>query len=311
MAKHRQNIPYWQQALRPYQKNYELYLMLVPVIAHYIIFEYMPIYGLQIAFRDFIPFKGFWGSPWVGFKHFLRFFRSFYFWRLIKNTFGLSLYTLAVGFPAPILLALLINEIRSKRFQRVAQNITYFPHFLSMVVVVGMIVSFTNPNYGAINVLIKFFGGDPINFMVKDSWFKTLFVFSNVWQHAGWGAIIYLAALASIDPQLYQAATVDGANRLQKIWHISLSSIIPTITILFILRVGKLLNVQFQKVLLMQNPLNMAASDVIQTYVYRIGVLEGNFSFATAVGLFNSLLNLSLLLICNRIVKLTTEHGLW
>ena len=271
----------------------------------------MPIYGLQIAFRDFIPFKGFWGSPWVGFKHFLRFFRSFYFWRLIKNTFGLSLYTLAVGFPAPILLALLINEIRSKRFQRVAQNITYFPHFLSMVVVVGMIVSFTNPNYGAINVLIKFFGGDPINFMVKDSWFKTLFVFSNVWQHAGWGAIIYLAALASIDPQLYQAATVDGANRLQKIWHISLSSIIPTITILFILRVGKLLNVQFQKVLLMQNPLNMAASDVIQTYVYRIGVLEGNFSFATAVGLFNSLLNLSLLLICNRIVKLTTEHGLW
>jgi len=298
----------WRRSLR---RNYDLYIMFSLPLIWYVVFRYIPIYGIQIAFKDFVASQGILGSEWTGLRHFVRFFRSFYFWRLMRNTLGIALYDIVVGFPAPIILALMLNELRSLRFKRLIQNVTYMPHFLSVVVVVGMIVNFTNPNFGLINEAIKRFGGEPINFMIESEWFKSMFVLSNVWQHMGWGAIIYIAALSGIDPQLYEAATVDGATRFQKILHISLPGISSTIVILLILRVGRILNVAFQKVLLMQNGLNLETSDVISTYVYRVGILEGSYSFSTAVGLFQAVLNVLLLIAANRIAKRLGESGLW
>jgi putative aldouronate transport system permease protein len=301
----------WAGWKRSLALNYDLYIMLAIPMAWYIIFRYVPIYGIQIAFKDFFASKGILGSPWVGSKHFLRFFRSYYFWRLMRNTFSIALYALVIGFPAPIILALMMNELRSIGFKRVVQNVTYIPHFLSVVVVVGMIVTFTKPDFGIVNQIIKAFGGEPINFMIKKQWFRTMFVVTNIWQNAGWGAIIYMASLASIDPSLYEAATVDGATRFQKMSHISLPGILPTVVILFILRIGRLLNVAFHKILLMQNGLNMETSDVISTYVYRVGILEGNYSFSTAVGLFRALLNLLLIISANQLAKRMRQTSLW
>jgi putative aldouronate transport system permease protein len=280
-------------------------------LAWYVVMHYVPIYGLQIAFKNFVASRGIWGSPWVGLKHFERFFKSYYFGRLLGNTFGISLYALAVGFPAPILLALMMNELKSVTFKRIVQNVTYVPHFLSVVVVVGMILTFTNPRYGIVNIIAGWAGAEPVNYMIRKEWFKTIFVLTNVWQEMGWNAIIYMAALAGLDPALYEAATVDGATRARKIWHISLPGIMPTIIILLILRVGSILNVAFQKILLMQNGLNLETSDVISTYVYRAGILQGDYSFSSAVGLFRSLLNLVLLVAANQAAKRLRQTTLW
>lgn len=268
-------------------------------------------YGVQIAFKDFIANKGIMDSPWVGFKHFERFFDSFYFWRIIKNTMGIGLYELVVGFPIPIILALMINEARSGRFRRFVQTVTYAPHFLSTVVVVGMIMMFLSPVSGLVNSIITSFGGEPIAFMTEPSWFKSIYVWSGVWQGMGWSSIIYLAALAGIDPQLHEAAKVDGAGWLRRIWHINLPGIAPTMTILLILNIGSVLGVGFEKIFLMQNSLNMEASDVIATNVYRSGILGAQYSFSAAVGLFNSIVNFIMLITVNRIARKVSENSLW
>lgn len=268
-------------------------------------------YGIQIAFKDFIATKGIWGSPWIGSEHFERFFNSYYFWRLIKNTLGIGLYSLALGFPIPILLALLMNEVRAERFKKFVQTITYAPHFLSTVVVVGMMMIFLSPRYGIINHFIEMFGGKPINFLAEPSWFKSLYVLSDVWQTMGWSSIIYLAALAGIDNQLHEAARVDGATRLQRIWHINIPGIMPTIIILLILNIGSIMGVGFEKVLLMQNNLNMESSDIIATYVYRMGIQNAEYSFSAAIGLFNSVINFVLLVSVNFISRRVSQTSLW
>jgi putative aldouronate transport system permease protein len=300
-----------RQKWNPILRNWQLYLLISPVVAYYIVFQYLPMYGIQIAFKDFIATKGIWGSPWVGFEHFERFFHSYFFWRLIKNTLGLGLYSLAVGFPVPILLALLMNEVRAEKFKKFVQTITYAPHFLSTVVVVGMMMMFLSPRYGIINHFIGMFGGTPINFLSEPSWFKTLFVMSDVWQTMGWSSIIYLAALAGVDSQLHEAARVDGATRLQRIWHINIPSIMPTIIILFILNIGSIMGIGFEKVLLMQNTLNLETSDIISTYVYRSGIQDAEYSFSAAIGLFNSIINFILLVTVNQISKRMSETSLW
>jgi putative aldouronate transport system permease protein len=297
--------------VRRIKKNWDLYLLILPVIAFFVIFEYFPMYGVQIAFKDFIATKGISGSPWVGFKHFERFFESYYFWRLIKNTLGIGVYQLLVGFPVPIALALLINEVRSKRFSRFVQTVTYAPHFLSTVVMVGMIFIFLSPQTGILNGLITWLWGAPINFLTEPAWFKSIYVGSGVWQQMGWSSIIYLAALTGIDQQLHEAARVDGASRWQRIWHINLPGIMPTITILLILNMGSLLSVGFEKVFLMQNSLNMSASDIISTHVYRKGIIDGQYSYSAAVGLFNSVINFTLLVIVNRIARKVNDTSLW
>lgn len=293
------------------KKNWDLYLLILPVIAFFLIFEYGPMYGLQIAFKDFIANKGILDSPWVGLKHFDRFFDSYYFWRLLGNTLGIGLYQLLVGFPIPIILALLINEVRSKKFSRFVQTITYAPHFLSTVVMVGVLFIFLSPQTGLLNSLITWLGGEPIDFLTQPEWFKSIFVLSGVWQQMGWSSIIYLAALAGIDQQLHEAARVDGASRWQRIWHINLPGIMPTIIVLLILNMGSLLGVGFEKVFLMQNSLNMPASDVISTHVYRKGIIDGQYSYSAAVGLFNSVINFTLLVLVNRIARKVNNTSLW
>ncbi|TLS51938.1 sugar ABC transporter permease [Paenibacillus antri] len=268
-------------------------------------------YGVQIAFKRFTPMKGIIGSEWVGFDHFERFFNSYYFMRLLINTVGISLYELAVSFPVPILLALMIHEVSSKKFKRTVQTVTYAPHFLSVVVMVGMLMTFLSPTTGIVNHLIGWFGLESISFMTEPGWFKTLFVGSHVWQNAGWSSIIYIAALTNIDPQMHEAAAIDGASRLQRIWHINLPGIMPTIVILFILNIGSIMNVGFEKIFLMQNDLNMSASDVFATYVYRSGILGAQYSFAAAVGLFNSIVNLALLVAVNLAARRVSGNSLW
>jgi putative aldouronate transport system permease protein len=293
------------------RKHWDLYALLLPVILYFIIFHYIPMYGVQIAFKEFIATKGISGSPWVGFEHFERFFDGFYFWRLMCNTLGIGLYELVVGFPVPIILALLINEVKSKAFKKTVQTVTYAPHFLSTVVLVGMMLIFLSPNYGIINTIIEWFGGKQIAFLTEPGWFKTVYVFSGVWQQMGWSSIIYLAALTSIDPQLHEAAKVDGASRMQRICHINLPGILPTIVILLIMNVGSILAVGFEKVFLLQNELNLEASDIIATYTYRVGIQQAQYSFSAAVGLFNSVINFMLLVTVNFIARRAGGTSLW
>jgi len=288
-----------------------LYLMILPVLAYYIIFHYGPMYGAQIAFRNFNPFEGIWGSPWVGFNYFKQFFESYYFERLIRNTLLINIYDLAVGFPAPIILALMINEAQNKYFRRSVQTIVYLPHFISTVVVVGMINSFLSPSNGIVNIILGLFSVEPIHFLQEPGWFRTIYVWSGVWQGAGWGAIVYLAALTGIDPQLYEAAIVDGASRWKRLIHITIPSIVPTIIIMLILRMGSLLNVGYEKIMLMYNPMTYETADVISTYVYRRGIQGAEYSFSTAVGLFNSVINFIMLVIFNAISRKVSEISLW
>ena len=282
-------------------RNWELYLLILPVVLYFLLFHYKPMFGVQLAFKNFVAIRGIWGSPWVGFTHFQRFFQSYYFARLMRNTLGISLYSLAVGFPMPILLALFLNELKNLRYKKLVQMVTYAPHFLSVVVVVGILDLLLSPRGGPVNNMIAALGGEKIHFMADPVWFKTIYVLSGVWQGMGWGSVIYIAAIASIDPQLFEAATIDGASRMQRIAHITLPSIFPTAVLLLILNTGSLMNVGFDKVFLMQNAQNMDASDVIATYVYRSGLLQADYSFSTAVGLFNAVVNFVLLASVNAV----------
>jgi putative aldouronate transport system permease protein len=292
-------------------QNYELYLFILPALIYFIVFHYAPMYGILIAFKSYIPTKGVLGSPWVGFNNFMNFFRSYYFWDLLKNTVGIAFYTLIAGFPIPILLALALNEVNNKHFKKLVQNITYAPHFISTVVMVGMLMSFLSPSHGIINQFIQLLGFEPIDFLGKDAWFKHIYVWSGVWQGMGWGSIVYLGALSGIDTQLHEAAIVDGATRFQRIIHINIPYIVPTMVILLILNLGSVMNVGFEKIFLMQNPLNMGSSNVISTYVYSMGLLKAQYSFSAAVGLFNSVVNFILLLTVNTVARRLNETSLW
>ncbi|MCL2831914.1 MAG: ABC transporter permease subunit [Treponema sp.] len=303
---------YSKRMFRQIIRHWEYYLMLLPVLAYFAIFCYQPMYGVQIAFRDFRASRGIIGSPFVGLKHFIRFFESFYFSRLIINTVSISVLTILVSFPAPILLALMMNELRSNKFKRIIQTFTYAPHFISTVVLVGMLQIFLSKSYGSINGLIKLIGLEPVDFMASAPWFRPVYVLSGVWQSAGWGSIIYMASLTSIDPQLIEAARMDGAGRLRVIWHINIPGILPTVIILLILNVGSIMSIGFEKAFLMQNDRNIAASEIISTYVYKQGLLNAQFSFAAAVGLFNSVINLILLFTVNTVVKhISPDHSLF
>jgi putative aldouronate transport system permease protein len=293
------------------RRNWDLYLLFLPVIAYYVIFHYVPMYGIQIAFKNFNAALGIWGSKWAGLEHFQRFFSGYFIGRLIFNTITLSLYGLAVGFFMPIVLALMLNEARNIVFRRTVQTVTYAPYFLSTVVMVGMLIAILSPNNGLINNIIRLFGGTPVNFMTEPDWFKSLYVFSGVWQNTGYESIIFLAALAGINPELHEAAQIDGASRLRRIWHINLPGILPTIVIMFILACGRIMSVGFEKVFLMQNAANQPSSDVISTYVYRVGVLGAQYSFSTAVGMFNSIVNFIMLAIANQVSKRATETSFW
>lgn len=293
------------------KRNWDLYLLILPVVIYYAVFEYLPMYGVQIAFKDFIAVNGIWGSPWVGLKHFERFFQGYYFERLLLNTLLLSVYYLLISFPLSVLLALLMNELRLAAFKKTVQLVTYAPHFISTVVLVGMLSIFLAPKSGLVNQVIAWSGGTPIDFLAEAGWFKSLYVFSGVWQNTGWNSIIFIAALAGIDPQQHESAMLDGASKLQRIWHINIPALLPTMAILFILQCGQIMAVGFEKVFLMQNNANISASDVISTYVYRSGVLGAQYSFSAAVGLFNSIINLILLFGVNRISKKLTQTSLW
>lgn len=290
--------------------NWQLYIFLLPALTYFLILHYVPMYGVQIAFKNFIANKGITGSPWAGFEHFERFFHSYYFWRLLKNTLLLNLYQLVL-FPIPIIFALMLNEVRNGWFKKWSQTLTYAPHFISVVVVVGMIIAFLDPTTGIINYIIAALGGEPISFMTSPGWFRHIYVWSGQWQSLGWGTIIYLAALAGVNPELHEAAKVDGATRLQRIWNINIPSILPTVIILFILDIGKFMTIGFEKVLLMKNSLNSETSDIIQTFVYETGLLEGQYSFAAAIGLFDSAINIVLIITINKIARKTTENSLW
>ncbi|MBN6052630.1 sugar ABC transporter permease, partial [Nonomuraea sp. RK-328] len=288
----------------------QLYLLLVPVLAYFAVFKYWPMYGVQIAFRDYRPDAGFLGSPWVGFKHFARFFNSFQFWDVFTNTVLLAVFNLAIVFPVPILLALLVNQLPSERFKRLTQTVLYAPTFISTVVVVGMLYVFLAPRTGLVNNVLVLLGGEPIFFMGEAEWFRPVYVASSLWQEAGFQMVVYLAALAGIDPSLHEAARMDGASRRQRIRHVDLPGIAPTISVLFILAVGNLLNIGFEKALLMQTPLNESSSQIIQTYVYEAGLKQAQFGFSAAVGLFNSLINLALLLTFNSIARRARQGAL-
>ncbi|MDR1569524.1 MAG: ABC transporter permease subunit [Oscillospiraceae bacterium] len=294
-------------------RNYQLYVLLLPTLAYFVVFRYLPMVGVQLAFRDYFPPLGYWGSPWVGLKHVVRFFNSYYAKRIIINTLTLSFGTLILSFPVPILIALTLNEVHSKAVKRFAQTITYAPHFLSTVVVVGLLSSLTNQRYGIINTALLNMGvvNEPIAFMSSQQWFKPLYILSSIWQESGWNAVIYMAALSTVDVHLYEAARVDGAGRLKSILHITLPSIAPTMITLLILNCGKVMNIGYEKVLLMQNPLNIASSDVITTYVYQAGLRNGQYSYATAVGLFNSVINTVLILCVNTLSGKVSSTSLW
>jgi putative aldouronate transport system permease protein len=275
------------------------------------LFKYWPMYGAQIAFRNYNPADGFAGSPWVGLDHFERFVESFQFERLMVNTLGLNALGLLLAFPVPIVLALIVNQLQSDRFKKFTQTVLYSPSFISVVVVVGMIHLLFSPRAGIVNNAIEAFGGTPVFFMGAPEWFRPLYVGSDIWQNAGFSMIVYLAALTAIDPSLHEAARVDGANKWQRIRHIDIPGIMPVITILFILAIGNLFNLGFEKVLLMQTDLNLPTSEVIQTYVYKAGLQQAQFSYSAAIGLFNSLINLALLLTFNWVARRANQSSLW
>ena len=283
--------------------SWQLYLCMLPTLVYLFIFHYMPMYGVQIAFRDFMPGLGITGSPWVGLLYFKRFITLPRFWELIANTLALSLQGLLIGFPIPIIFALMLNEVTNIKFKKTIQNLTYIPNFLSIVIVVSMLMLFTSPTIGIFNTVRGLFGAEPVNFMGIPSMFRPLYIWSGIWQGMGFNAIIYIAALSNVDQELLEAATIDGANRLRKIWHINLPTIRPTIVILLIFSMGGIMGVGFEKVYLMQNTLNMEVSEVIATYVYKMGLQGGKYSYAAAIGLFNQVIGIIMLLITNRIAK--------
>jgi putative aldouronate transport system permease protein len=288
-----------------------LLLMLSPVLIYYIIFQYIPMYGIIIAFKEYLPGKGMFSGTWVGFTYFDMFFQSVYFFRTLKNTLVLSLYGLLFGFPIYIIFALLLNELRNGVFKRIVQTISYLPHFISIAVVVGMLVNFFSVTDGVVNIILRNLGMQPASFMTDSKYFRFLYIGSGIWQEFGWNSIIYLAALASINPILYEAAKIDGASRFKQMIYITIPGILPTIIIMLLLSLGNLLFAEYQKIILMYNPGNYDVSDVIATYTYRRGILNSDYSYGTAVGLFNATVNMVLLVIFNKISKKVSDISLW
>ncbi|NSW89478.1 MAG: sugar ABC transporter permease [Firmicutes bacterium] len=296
--------------IRQWQKNKYVYIMAVPVLLYYIIFHYWPMYGAIIAFKDFSPSKGILGSPWCGFDHFEMFFTSYYIVRLIRNTLLLSIYNIIFSFPAPIILALMLNEVRNKYYKSLVQTISYLPHFISLVVIIGMVLEFTSRE-GLINDIIAIFGIERIPFMIDTKWFRSVYIASDIWQSVGWNSIIYLAALSNINPNLYEAANIDGAGRWRQMLNVTLPGIAPTVIILLILRIGNLMSVGYEKIILMYNPTIYETADVISSFVYRKGILEMSYSYSTAIGLFNSIINFLLLILANTVSRNVSETSLW
>ena len=301
---------------RNIKSNWVLYLFVLPALLYYVVFHYVPLYGVQIAFQDYKVGQMFGESEWVGFKHFVRFFQSAWFKTVLTNTLSISLLNLVLGFPVPIILALLLNEVKNMKFRKTVQTITYAPHFISIVVLCGTVTMFLSPTTGilgvAINAVRQSMGLGQINLLAVGSAFKWIYVLSGVWQGAGWGSVIYFAALSGVDPQLIEAAKIDGANKVQCIWYINLPVLMPTIVIQLILQCGRLLSVGYEKTYLLQNDAILRSSEVISTYVYRAGLQGAQYSFSTAVGLFNSVVNAILLITVNSISrKLDKDSGLW
>ncbi|WP_020620321.1 ABC transporter permease [Paenibacillus daejeonensis] len=310
-ARRKRRPRFVEEARKSVRKHWQLYLVIIPPLLFFAIFKYYPMLNAVLAFKDYNVTLGIWGSPWVGLRNFQLFFDNPMFWPLVRNTILISGYLLLAGFPVPILLALMLNEVRSGRFKRMVQLVTFAPYFISTVVMVSIIMLFLAPRLGFVNVALDYFGMETVNFLGEAGMFRSIYVWSDIWQTAGYSAVIYLAALAGIDPTLYEAARVDGASRLQKIVHVDLPGLMPTITIILILNVGSVMAIGFEKIYLLQNPLNMVNSEIIATYVYKIGLLNANYSFATAVGLFNSLINLVLLVAVNALARRFTKSSIW
>jgi putative aldouronate transport system permease protein len=297
--------------LRQAKTNFVLYLLIVPAFAYIVIFCYLPMYGAQIAFRDYRIGSGIVGSAWVGLKWFRTFFSSPRNQSIILNTVTIGIYSLLAGFPIPIIFALLLNQVRNLRYKKFIQVITYMPNFISIVVVVGMVSAFFSPNSGFINHLLERFTGQRLYYLGTPKYYYHLFVWSGIWQSFGWSSIIYMASLASVDPELHEAAMIDGANKLRRIWHIDIPSIMPVMVILLVLSAGNVMNVGFEKSFLMQNDLNIGVSEVISTYSYAIGITNQLYSYSSAIGLFNNIVNFAILLIVNYIARKITETSLW
>lgn len=292
------------------KKNRSLYIMVLPVVVFYVLFCYLPMYGVTIAFQDYDPSLGYFGSPWVGLKNFKDFFGNVYFWRLLRNTLSISLTNILFGFTAPIILALLINEASNKYFVKTVQTITYLPHFISLVVVCGMVKSFTN-SHGIVTEIVTRLTGDSRSLLIRPECFVWIYVITDIWQQIGWGSIIYISALSGIDTQLYEACEIDGGGRLRQLWNVTLPGILPTIIIMLILRMGNVLNVGYEKIILLYNPSIYETADVLSSYTYRKGLQEFNWSYGSAAGLFNSVVNILFLIITNSISKRVSETSLW
>lgn len=311
MAKVKKAVGQKKSMWKMIRSKWQLLAMFALPLLWYIIFCYVPMYGIQLAFRDYNPRKGYLGSPFVGLRWFKQFFSSYYWKDIIWNTFSISLYSIIIGFPIPIILAIIINELPGKKFKKVLQNITYIPHFISTVVLCGMLYLFLSPQYGIVNTVLGALGIEPIGFLESSKYFRGVYVGSEIWQESGWNSIIYIAALAGIDPCLYEAAKIDGAGRFKRIWHVSLPGIIPTVITLLILKIGQIMSIGFEKAYLLQNDLNLKSSEIISTLVYKQGILQGNVGYGTAVGLMNSCLNLFLIVLANKFCKKFFETSLW
>ena len=304
-------------AIRPHSKMKQakkmwiLYIMLIAPVAVIFVFKYMPMYGILLAFKDYKIRDGIWNSSWNNFAHFKMLFQSYNFIRVMRNTLIISLQRIVFGFPAPIIFAFMLNEITHLRYKKIVQTISYLPHFISWVVLGGIISEVLSPQRGIVNYIITSFGGEPIYFLTSKTLFRPILILTSIWQSVGWSSIIYLASLAAINPNLYEAAEMDGANRVQKAWHISLPSILPVVTIMFILRLGHILDAGFDQIFNLYNPLVYEVSDIIDTYVYRVGIIDARYDFTTAVGLFKNVIGITLILITNKIVKSYSEYGIW
>lgn len=297
--------------VRRLNKSKILIIMFLPCLIYYLLFKYYPMLGIVISFKSYNLYKGIWASDWVGFKYYIMFFKNPDFLLLFRNTFLLGVYKLLFGFPAPIVLALLLHELKHALFKRFVQTATYLPHFISNVIVASMVVMFLSPTGGLINQLLHSLGIEPINFLVKPEWFRSIYVISEIWQHLGWETIIYLAALTSIDPSLYEAAEMDGASRWRKLWHVTLPGIASAIVILFLLNVGKVLEIGFEKVFLLANPTTYETADIFSTYVYRVGMTNGNFSYAAAIDMFTGVVSLIFIVSANYISRKVSDNSLW
>ncbi|MFD2118112.1 ABC transporter permease [Paenibacillus yanchengensis] len=295
------------------RSRWQLYVLVLLPLVYLIVFKYVPMYGAVIAFKNFVPTKGILGSDWVGLKYFIQFFNSYEFWRVMRNTIVISLYQLIAGFPLPIVLALCLNYVKVGAIKKSVQMITYAPHFISTVVMVGIIFQLLDPRTGILNVILTSLGFESINLMAMPQWFSSVFVWSGIWQNIGFSCIIYLASLTSIDPALHEAAVMDGASKIKRMWHIDVPGILPVATIILIMNTGSILDTGFEKILLMQNGLNLSVSEVIDTYVYKVGLASTvvNYSYSTAIGLFKSVIGMILLLTVNRISKKLGQDGLW